>query len=284
MILRRRSWLIILLSLIVLVFEALPQPLVAYTTMPVRQAPLADSLLYLPLVVQNYCADAYTDDFSDPNSGWLVADLPLVGLGYQEEEYEIELRLGNLFAGAPAPLSGLTSYTVEADMYRRTGSSDQYALAFDFVDLKHFYIFIVDPLSRNYAIGRRSGSNWVVVNAWSYSPYINPNNERNHLLVTRADNQIMIAINNQPLTTVFDKAYSGTLRVGVYAQTGDDVPAAIRFDNFRVCGASTSSFTRTMPSKEFAAIYSSSSNSALISDWNELIQANDTFRSPSISK
>jgi hypothetical protein len=206
-------------------------------TLQITFTPVAT--VYLPLVVNNYLSPySYFDDFSDPSSGWHTEDTGDVRVGYQNGEYEILLRYALWSAGILAPIDGVSDCSVEADIRRHTGSEGLYGLIFGLVDWDHFYIFIVDPDLGYYTVVIEDTAAWTPVIDWTFSPYINWSpNVANHLKVEQRGGQITVSINGHLLTTANDDTYTGSLRVGLYADSASSFdPVSIRFDNFRVSG------------------------------------------------
>jgi hypothetical protein len=188
---------------------------------------------YIPIVVKDYVPPLYSDDFSDPNSGWYIEYLGCGKFSYQDEEYEIWVRCEYTMAGATSPFGSFSNYAIEADMRRHMGGSVLYGLIFDFVDWDHFYVFIVDPDHQSYILQRRNPTDWTVL-IWPVgSPYINPDEATNRLKVKREGNQITLYVNGHFLTSIEDGTYTGNLEVGLYAESsGLDV--ITRFDNFKI--------------------------------------------------
>ena len=190
--------------------------------------------VYLPFVAQNYDPfRLYFDDFSDPNSGWPFVDRTDIKYSYQAGEYEILLRNANWWGAAAAPIGNIADYSVEADMHSQIGSTNSYGLIFGLGDWDHFYTFLVYPDGQYYSIWRHD-PDWVTLVDWTQSPHVNPPGAANHLKVERTGSRIVVYVNGHLLATVRDGTYTGSLRVGLYAQTEADAPGAVRFDNFEV--------------------------------------------------
>ncbi|NCF65084.1 MAG: hypothetical protein GWP61_03865 [Chloroflexi bacterium] len=173
-----------------------------------------------------------SDDFSNPNSGWLVADDGQVKWSYQNGEYEILIRVPKWWAGARAPINGLVHYAVEAEMRRLSGSTSDYGLIFDFQDWTNFYYFIVDSGDQWYGVAKIANDTPQVIVPLTNSPLINPNTSVNHLKVVRVGNQIDLYINGHHLKTANDAGFGGGLEVGLYMESDSDAPASVRYDNF----------------------------------------------------
>lgn len=186
----------------------------------------------------------FYDDFENPYSGWFTSDTSAIRWSYQDGEYEILLRNPDWWGGVTAPIGGLTNYSIEADIRRHTGSDSFYGLIFDHVDWDHFYYFIVNPTDQTYSVWKRD-PDWTAIVDWTFSPHIEPSDATNHLKVERDGSQITFGVNDQVLATTNDDTYTGSLQVGLYANNpvGGSVPAAVRFDNFKVTLLDTASAT-----------------------------------------
>lgn len=176
----------------------------------------------------------FYDDFSDPTSGWPIDDTPEIRRSYQDGEYEILTRSPDYWAAATAPLTDLVDYSVEASMRRLIGTTSDYGLIFDFMDWDNFYIFATDPGGRWYAVVKIVTGNVEMIVPFTNSPYINQDNNSNHLKVERIGNQLDFYANGQYLIGADDTAFAGELGVGLYMESDSDAPAAVRYDNFVV--------------------------------------------------
>ena len=193
--------------------------------------------IYLPIALKNHDPLlVYFDDFSNPGSGWYIDEWPgEIKWSYQNGEYEILLYNAYWWGGALSPAGGLTSYSVEADMRCHIGSTTcGYGLIFGLVDWGHFYVFIVDPGYREYSIWRYAYPNWVKLVDWTSSPHINPLGATNHLMVVRNGGYIAAYVNRQFLATANDSTYMGSLGTGLYAESYENAPVAVRYDNFKI--------------------------------------------------
>jgi len=220
--------------------------------------------IYLPLIIKsipptptptptltptpaNY---SFFDDFSDPNSGWLINDDGNAKYSYQNGEYEIGLYHQNWWGAVAINDFYATKYSVEADMYRYTGSNVDYGLIFDRLNWDNFYLFEVTPDYQKYCLYRYDNKNWIELVPWTYSAQINQTNAINHLKVDRDGGNITVYVNGQQLANIYDDTFSNTQarRVGMYAETYSDsvVPGVARFDNFYL---QTSGGTKAMGSK-----------------------------------
>ena len=174
----------------------------------------------------------FCDDFSDPSSGWYVADTDNVKYSYVAGEYEILLRKTYWMAAVAAPTRAFANGSVEADMQLRRSTTGAYGLIFGLQDWEHFFLFIVDPGVRYYSLWRASPDGWVNLVDWTYSPHILAANGENHLKIERNGSELALYVNGHLLTTTSLGSSIAAQATGLYAQTWEERPTSVRFDNF----------------------------------------------------
>lgn len=181
----------------------------------------------------------YSDDFSDPNSGWVVAEDANRLYEYKDGEYRLRVQvIKNLFSTIN-PGAGYQNYAVESDMRWVGGTtSGWYGLVFG-VNSKYdqYYALVVVADEQEFGLLRRKkdGQFAVVVNL-TESSAIKTGLETNHLGIIRNGNNITIKINGTNLGTWVDSNIVGTTWSGILAGTMLDVPVDARFDNFYLSG------------------------------------------------
>lgn len=191
--------------------------------------------IYQPLAAKGYFGFLmYADDFSDPASGWYVGEIPEVRWSYREGEYEILISAASSFAAVTAPFQAVDDYALEFDVRRLGGTSNLYGAVFGWSDWGHYYVFFVAPDEQSYAVFRRSGDDWLPVVDWSVSPSIHQGDATNRLRLERSGSQLTIYVNENHLASVADSAYTGALRVGLYAEVDESTPIATRYDNLLI--------------------------------------------------
>ncbi len=193
----------------------------------------AVATLYLPIIDSDYRV-LYFEGFDDPASGWLIADLGTALLGYRDGEYEALVRTQMWAAGTTAPAGPFADYAVEVDARRSAGLAGGYGLLFNWLDWQRFYLFIVYPDSRIFAVVRRDPAGYVTLSGPAFSADIQPGTASNRLRAERAGSNIAVYCNSQPLAVVYDGAYGGPSYVGLHAESSGFVPVEMRFDNFLV--------------------------------------------------
>ena len=208
--------------------------------------------VFLPVVTRNYCAPLYTDDFSDPGSGWPISDDGDIQYEYLDGEYRILVRNTNRWAGA-APGFKASDYVVTVDVRNVTGLYGSYGLTFGLSnDWSQFYSLEIDP-DGNYGIMRYGSGTWTNL-ATGTSGSINTGTSTNTLKIEHNGSLIQAYANGQLLTSVSDSTYGGSRRIGLVVSTYSLSNVDARFDDFTVypvgCGAdaSASSHVNKAPS------------------------------------
>ena len=206
--------------------------------------------VYLPLVVKstgNSCPAYYTDNFSDPTSGWPVDDDSNRRYAYTDGQYQIWVK--NPAAGWWAtPGAKATDFTASVSARRTSGVSGAYGIRFgiseDSPDLS-YYEFIVEDAY--YSVWRYDSGGWTALRDWTASSHIRTGTDWNRLKVIRNGASISVYVNNQLLTTVSDSYLAGLRRIGLVAYSPDDSGLDARFDDFSLypasCGAGAASAT-----------------------------------------
>lgn len=208
--------------------ESNPMPI--DSTLPLSRT--ASHATFLPLVGADI-APVYQDDFSNPDSGWYVGTINAVQWKYRVGGYEIKVSSRGWWGAEDAPWSGRRNYAVAADMYSLPGNTAYYGLIFGFRDWDHFYLLLVNPADRQYAILKRTPG-WVWLVPWTNSTSIRQGSLTNRLRVERNGNDITAFINGRLLRTISDGTFVGVTNVGVYTAPAAGAPTTARFDNFKV--------------------------------------------------
>jgi hypothetical protein len=178
----------------------------------------------------------YADDFEDTNSGWAVQDTESRQVGYLNGEYQIRFKVGDWWTVVPAPGSRCTDCAIEVDARFASTVQDACGIAFGITDDWDGYLFLVRGAMR-YSLWKKQPGAWEAIVPWTSSPYLNPGTMTNHLRVVRSGTDIVLYANGWHLQSVSDDSFSGSLRVGVFAESFEDPEMDVRFDNFAVHSA-----------------------------------------------
>lgn len=236
------------------------------TLKPARAAGLshvaAGNSVYLPLIIRS-CLPQYTDDFSDPASGWPVGDDGDSLLDYVSGEYHILVRPVQGGAGA-YPGFQASDYSVSVDLRNPNGVDGSYGIAFGIADdWSTYYTLEIYP-DGWYGIYRYD-PNDVITLSEAFSSAIYQGAAGNQIKVERIGASINTYANGQLLASVTDATYTGYRYIGLAVASYDQPNVDIRFDNFSVypssCPApnaalSTESGGFKLPSQRFFNIHS----------------------------
>jgi len=159
----------------------------------------SNNYIFLPIVFKNYCKAQYLDDFSDPGSGWPIADND-VQYAYSNGEYRIWVKSWGTWAGA-APGVKASDFTVFVDV--RSGPNHilpgSYGLLFGLSDdWSQFYTFEISTEVERYRLWKYESSDWTLLAEGFYDAQEN----FDQLRIVRGGTQIDAYVNDQLLTTI----------------------------------------------------------------------------------
>lgn len=174
----------------------------------------------------------YADDFSDPGSGWPVADSGKVLTEYSGGKYHILVRQTQWASGI-GPGFRASDYTVSVSVQNISGSFGTYGLAFGISkNWKSLYSLEINPTG-SYGIYRYDPGK-VVTLIEAPSGAILPGTATNQITVVRNGASISAYANGDLLTQLTDDTYMGSLDLGLIAISYNDPNVDILFDNFAV--------------------------------------------------
>ena len=180
---------------------------------------------------------SFTDDFSDPSSGWPISENAEFKYGYKDGKYVIILKKANLIFFALAPIANLSSeYTMQSDMELVNGTGS-YGFVFDYLNSNNFYILQVNPTFQFYEIWRMIDG-WENVTDIIYEPEF-INQSFNYVRLVKKGNKVKIYLNDNLLSEIEIGSQSEGIRIGIYTATildGSYLPFVSQYDNFKVSG------------------------------------------------
>ena len=186
-------------------------------------------LTYLP-VVSRPCLPVYSDDFSNPASGWPIGDSSTRSMGYLNGEYRILVKPADYISWTWGDF-GASDYRLEVDG-RAAGHSDgAVSLAFGGT-AEGFYLFEVSQ--GHFALSRIERGPWIWSSliGWTSSAAIHTGTQANRLKVVRSGPNITLYINGTQVGSTWDGTYTGTwlgMESEAFSANFDG-----RFDNFVV--------------------------------------------------
>ena len=182
--------------------------------------------IFLPCA-SRACLPSYTDNFSNPSSGWPIESGDGYWMGYQNGEYYIAVNEGWM-AWAVQDF-GVSDFQIEVDARPSVSLYGGVALLFSATD-DGFYLFEINDgwfsLWRNDSYNW----NWTPLIDWQYSSAIHPRFQANRMQVVRIGSNIKVYANGHLLGSVNDGTYRGTWS-GLVSEAWSGYFDG-RFDNF----------------------------------------------------
>ncbi len=193
------------------------------------------SRLRLPALARNACKD-FVDTFSDPTSGWSIADSATRRSEYLNGEYRVQSKLPGYLFLQRAPTCPRENYTAEVDVRWEGATGSDLGLIFGVTGaFDQFYMLDINTDYRAYAVYRFNADDTVTVIASpQVSSYINAGTSVNHLKILRDGDYTLYVMFNDGAFSYYDSAITGLTHVGLVMAPYDDRPVAdARFDNFK---------------------------------------------------
>lgn len=187
--------------------------------------------IYCPLITKP-CLPLYSDDFSNPASGWPAEDTDDILYEYNNGEYRILVR-PDQWGAIAHPGFQSSDYVVSVNLRNPNGVYGSYGIAFGLAgDFSTFYTLEIYP-DGWYGIYRWD-PNDIVTLSEAYSPAIYQGSATNSIKVERNGASIKAYANGQLLASVTDGTYTGSRYIGLAVFSYDQPNVDIRFDNFTV--------------------------------------------------
>jgi len=186
---------------------------------------------FCPVVVRS-CTPLFSDDFSNPASGWPAEDTGEHLYEYNNGEYRILVR-PDQWGAIAHPGFQASDYAVSVNLRNPNGVYGSYGIAFGLVgDFSTFYTLEIFP-DGWYGIYRWDPDDIVTLSE-AFSPAIQQGSATNSIKVERNGASIKAYANDQLLASVTDGTYTGSRYVGLAVFSYDQPNVDIRFDNFTV--------------------------------------------------
>lgn len=187
----------------------------------------------------NFQVTGWSDDFSDPNSGWVKDDYAR----YDEGEYKIYVNSSNSSVKVTAPIVMPTSYTLGVTGYPFSGSG-MYGLVFNVYSFSpddYYYVFRVHPegpdpyyeLVRVNIISEGHTTQTTILKGFSSLFTVSGVN----ILEVRVNwNKVELCVNNEVVasTTNFLPHDSSFVQAGLYAYAKAGPSYTACFDDFHL--------------------------------------------------
>jgi hypothetical protein len=185
-----------------------------------KQAPAATSI--------------YSDDFSDPDSGWPQYTDADTTATYLNGEYRF-------FVQQSATASWVTGSPFFADLdvqvqarATRGGQDKSYGLLFGMQNIDTFHDFEIDPVQGNFALRSHSASGWTTILDWTPSTAIKRDAASNQLGIVRKGTSVTLYANGVRLAGVTLPGITAGRLGFLVANYADPAGADIFFDSLTV--------------------------------------------------
>jgi hypothetical protein len=176
---------------------------------------------------------AWSDDFSDPASGWRTESDATAEVAYRDGKMHVFIKATNRLAWAFVE-RGLSDFRLTVDATQAAGPDDnEYGVLVRMKDTSHFYCFSVSgdgyyQVSKFGDEGRQAMSD-----DWAASDAIHTGTATNRLEVICQGAQMTFLVNGVQLAQVEDADYRRG-DIGLYAGTFFEPDVEVHFDNLSV--------------------------------------------------
>ena len=186
--------------------------------------------VFLPAVMRNFFKPIF-DDFSNPSSGWPVADTSVNLYEYRNGEYRIYNKTTD-YVGAATADHHLDDIDLAIAAHQAGSARGTYGLAFGINDtFSDYYIFLVWPDFQEWDLFHyQYGSGFTALKSGTSSTILTGNNH-NRLRVVKSGDSLTLWVND---VCVFDgtyATYTGYRQTGLFAGPYDAGHDA-RFDDY----------------------------------------------------
>jgi hypothetical protein len=174
----------------------------------------------------------YEDDFSDPNSGWVVADNSDYAVGYRDGTYQIELQVASNFVWSIAGENfSDVVITVDAQPDLPTGQGD-YGVICRYQDDNNFYALEVSE-DGYFTIWKLISGEFTYLVDWEFTENIPVDGSRTTLNAVCSGDTLALAVDGVMLVEVQDRALARG-DIGLIAGTLDEIGLRMAFDDLLV--------------------------------------------------
>jgi uncharacterized repeat protein (TIGR01451 family) len=195
------------------------------------------------------CGPSFFDNFSNPGTGWPIANDEIATLGYMNGEYQVLVKPAGWVVFAYHDY-GVSEYKLEVDTRAASHVNGGTGLIFGLSN-NGFYLFEISD--GWFSLWRNDSGSWAQVIGWIQSGALHMGNETNHLVVVRKQTNITLYANDTMLASTNDGTYLG----GGLGMMSESFTANYdgRFDNFSVTtgGCIGSPSTALLPINNLAA-------------------------------
>jgi predicted nucleic acid-binding Zn ribbon protein len=181
----------------------------------------------------------FSDDFSNPKSGWVTSPTDGGEFSYENGEYSLIVKKPQWYiVGWDRSMGSQTDFAVEVEgRLLSPGSDGEYGIVFrrENPDIdSNFYVFSIK--NGTYTIQKYIQGKWSPIQNWTASSYIGTGQSTNLLKLVGKGTQVDLYANGQRLTSINDASISS----GYIGLEAAQLNAHVHFDNFKLCGVSES--------------------------------------------
>jgi branched-chain amino acid transport system substrate-binding protein len=180
-----------------------------------------------------FTEEVFSDDFSDPVSGWSTFTDDEVSKRYENGQFVIDINVENTLTWAMLEQE-YEDVDFEVETVKLAGPDDSsFGLLIRYQDSDNFYYFQISS-DGFYRARLLRDDKWDTLIEWTRTELIDPS-ERNTIAVKARGNQFTLFINGVPVDQVYDDTFSqGT--IGLAASALSEPPVSIGFDNAHLRG------------------------------------------------
>ncbi len=176
----------------------------------------------------------YSDDFSNPTSGWKTVDDEAVKIAYQDGALHFVVNDLDTQAWSVPKDKRFGDFVLDVDATQIAGPNDNsYGVIFRYVDDRNFYRADISG-DGYYALFKYKDGKWNKLQDYVESAAVKQDQSTNHIQIVAEGKQFALNVNGQAVKTFTDSDFP-TGNVGVTAGTlFDNAGVHIAFDNLTV--------------------------------------------------
>ncbi len=176
----------------------------------------------------------YTDDFSDPASGWKTVQDQALTIAYQAGTLQFSIADLDTLAWSVPKDKRFGDFMLDVDATQMAGPNDNsYGVIFRYVDDRNFYRADISG-DGYFALFKYKDGKWTKLQDYVESEAVKQGNATNHLQVIAKGNQFTFNVNGTTMKTFSDSDFPNG-NVGVTAGTlFDNAGVRIAFDHVAV--------------------------------------------------
>ena len=185
----------------------------------------------------------YSDDFSDPTSGWKRSVTEEKEFRYQDGRYYITALIPDAVAAAFVPEARIfKDFTVEVKAYLENISPDgEYGLDIrDNTDTGDFYRFVISA-DGSYRIYKYINGGWIGLTDWTKSSAIKDTGS-NAIKIDAVGDKFTFYVNGKKLGESYDSSLTSG-EIALFAESVEDSPIKIGFDDLKIWAVNSTATT-----------------------------------------